>query len=504
MNATGSVSMASSGTVSSPRGHGLSDDARMLIDGQWVKARSGRSFDVRDPGTGDVVACVPEAGVEDLDDAVAAARSAFDEQRWTRLSPQQRAVVLWRVADLIESRIDEIADLESLELGNPLPQARLMIGEVVNLFRYYAGLADKVHGRTVDIGAAERRFQGYTLKEPIGAVGMIVPWNAPLIAATFKIAPALAAGCSFVIKPSEETPRSTLWLCRVLMEAGVPHGVANVVTGFGDPVGVRLAAHPELDLIAFTGSAENGRKVVHQAIGTLKKVQLELGGKSPQIVMADADIEAAIQGVATGVFWNSGQICTAGTRLYAHESVFDKLVTGVAEAAKRMRVGYRTDKGVDLGPVISQRQLDKVQWYVDSGISEGGELVSGGRRIGDRGYFFEPTVVAGVNNATTMIREEIFGPVLGAMRFSEVDEAVALANDTTYGLAASVWTRDVGTAHSVTRRLRAGRVGVNVHRAGGAQMTVGGYRQSGWGRESGLEGLDTYLDTKSVVTLIDR
>lgn len=480
------------------------EPVRMLIDGEWVSARSGRTFDVRDPGTGEVVAQAPEAGIEDVDDAVRAARSAFDEGRWTRLSPQQRGVVLWRVSDIIESRIDEITELESLDLGSPVPQVRLMIGEVVNLFRYYAGLADKVHGRTVDVGPAERRFQGYTLKEPIGAVGMIVPWNAPLIAATFKIAPALAAGCSFVIKPSEETPRSTLWLCQVLHEAGVPEGVANVVTGFGDPVGVRLANHPDLDLIGFTGSPENGRRVVQGAIPSLKKVQLELGGKSPQIVLADADLEAAIQGVAMGVFWNSGQICTAGTRLYAHESVFDELIDGIARAAQALKVGYRTEPGVDLGPVISQRQLDKVQSYVEGGVAEGGEVIAGGSRIGDRGYFFEPTVVTRVSNATTMVREEIFGPVLGAMSFSDLDEAVALANDTDYGLAASVWTRDVGSAHSVARRIRAGRVGVNVHRAGGAQMTVGGYRQSGWGRESGLEGIETYLETKSVITLIDR
>jgi acyl-CoA reductase-like NAD-dependent aldehyde dehydrogenase len=482
----------------------FTEPARMLIDGEWVPARSGKCFDVRDPGTGEVITQVAEAAAEDVDDAVRVARAAFDEGRWTRLSPQQRSVVLWRTADIVESRIEELADLESLNLGNPIPQARGMIGEVVNLFRYYAGLADKVHGRTVDVGPAERRFQGYTLKEPVGAVGMIVPWNAPLIAATFKIAPALAAGCSFVIKPSEETPLSTLQLVAILHEAGVPAGVSNVVTGFGDPVGAAIASHPDLDLVGFTGSPEVGRLVVHGAEGSLKKVQLELGGKSPQIVFPDADLEAAVQGVATGIFWNSGQICTAGTRLYAHESIFDELVEGVAGVGRSLRVGYRTDPDVDLGPLISQKQLERVQGYVDSGVAEGGRVVAGGRRIGDRGYFFEPTVVADVDNSTKMIREEIFGPVIGAMSFTDIDEAVALANNTNYGLAASVWTRDVGCAHAVAKKMRAGRVGINVHRAGGAQMTVGGYRQSGWGQESGMEGLDTYLQTKSVITLIDR
>jgi phenylacetaldehyde dehydrogenase len=333
-------------------------------------------------------------------------------------------------------------------------------------------------------------------------VAMIVPWNAPLISASKKLAPALAAGCSCVLKPADETPLTALWLAEILRDAGVPAGCLNVITGPGESVGAALAEHPDVDMVAFTGSTEVGRAIVHAATGNLKKLQLELGGKSPVIVMPDADLPKAIPGIAGAVFWNSGQVCAAGTRLFVHESVHDEVVAGVAAEGRRLRIGYGAEPGVDLGPLISQKQLDRVTAYVDGGRSQGAHVVSGGQRIGQDGYFFEPTVLTDVDQSMQVMREEIFGPVLGVMSFSDVDEAVELANDSSYGLASSVWTTSGSTGHAIARRLRAGRVGINVHRAGGAYMPAGGYRQSGWGRENGKEGLANYLEVKSVVSAL--
>ncbi|MCG3753940.1 aldehyde dehydrogenase [Amycolatopsis sp. Poz14] len=476
---------------------------RLLIDGAWTAAASGETFEVRDPGTGEVVAQVAHAAEADVDAAVAAARRAFEEKRWRSLSGAQRGVVLWRVSELITQHLEEFARLESLDVGIPVSQARLMMGEAANAFRYYAGWADKIDGRSVEIGSAAQRFQGYTLKEPVGVAGLIVAWNAPMVNIGMKLPAALAAGCACVLKPSEQAPLTSLALGRLLREAGLPDGVVNIVTGFA-PAGAALAGHEDVDKISFTGSVEVGRKILRAAEGNLKKVTLELGGKSPVLVLPDADLAGVFDGVAKGVFWNSGQICTSGTRLLVHRDVYDEVVQGVADAGRALRLGYGTDPDADLGPLISQQHLERVSGYVHSGVEEGATVVSGGRQVGDRGYFYEPTVVADARPDMRMIREEIFGPVIGAMSFEDVDEAIAVANGTSFGLAASVWSRDASRAHRIAREIKAGRVGINVHRAGGVQMPVGGYKQSGWGHENGPEGLDEYLETKSVISILDR
>jgi phenylacetaldehyde dehydrogenase len=470
----------------------------MVVDGRSVTVDDSR--EILDPGTGGVIAAVPEADVATVDAAVAAARRSFDDGTWHRRPAAERAVLLWRIADEIERRGDEIALVEALNQGGSHADAQnWLVPEVARVFRYYAGWVDKVAGRAATLHNGGREFHTYTAKKPAGVVALITPWNAPLMMAAWKVAPALAAGCSAVVKPAELTPLSTLLLAEICRDAGLPDGVLNVVTGAGATVGARLSEHPDVDKVAFTGSTAAGKQIVRAAMGNLKKVSLELGGKSPVLVFADADLDAAIEGAAGAIFTNAGQVCTAGSRLIVADEVHDEVVEGVARRAADLKLGYAFDPRSEMGPLISERQRQTVLGYVESGVRDGATLVSGGAAVGP-GFFVQPTVLADARPDMAAVREEIFGPVVAAMRFGSTAEAVALANATDYGLAASVWSRDVATAHSVADRLRAGRVGINVHGLADVTMPTGGFKQSGWGRELGPEGLDLFLETTSVFT----
>jgi len=469
----------------------------MLIDGEWVHAQSGQVIDVIDPGTEKVIGRVPRGSAEDVDCAVRAARAAFDTEKWISLPSPERARIIWKIADLIDEHTEGLARLESLNQGMPLASARGGMAVASRVFRYYAGWADKIGGRSMELASVERRFHAYTLREPIGVAALIVPWNFPLLMASWKVAPALAAGCVSILKPAEETPFTALWLGQICLEAGVPAGVMNVVTGYGEEVGAGLTAHSGVDKVAFTGSTEVGREIVHAAAGNLKKVTLELGGKSPVVILDDADLDAAIPGAAGAIFSNSGQVCTAGSRLFVHQRHYDAVVEGVSKIASNLRIGYATDPNVQMGPLISAKQRERVLGYIQSGVSEGAEIQVGGRAR-DRGYYVEPTVLVKARPSMRAVQEEIFGPVVAAMSYDDIDEIADRANDTSYGLAASVWTRDIRKAHRIARAIKAGRVGINVHGLADVAMPTGGYKESGWGRELGPEGLENFLETKSV------
>ena len=477
----------------------LKHSRKMLIAGQWVEAASGKTFDTYNPATGEVLAKVAEGDREDIDRAVKAARKAFDEGPWPDMLPAERARLLWKIGELIDEHHEELAELETLDNGKPLFFSRMVdVPTCAGHFRYMAGCATRIEGTTIPISMPGAKYFAYTVREPIGVVGQIIPWNFPLIMAALKLAPALAAGCTVVLKPAEQTPLTALRLGELLLEAGIPEGVVNIVPGYGETAGAALAAHPDVDKIAFTGSTEVGRLIVTAAAGNLKKVSLELGGKSPNIVFGDADLDCAIPGSANAIFFNQGEICAAGARLFVHKSIFDKVIGGVADIAKKMNIGPGLDPATKLGPLVSQEQLERVCGYLDSGKRDGAKAAVGGSKIAGPGYFVEPTILVDVRPEMKVVREEIFGPVVTAIPFSDPAEIVKSANDTRYGLASAVWTRDVSTAHKVAAKLRAGTVWVNCYNVFDAALPFGGYRQSGWGREQGHQALELYTETKTV------
>ena len=473
----------------------------MFINNQFVPAASGKTFPTYNPATGEVLAKVAEGDREDIDRAVKAARKAFEGSAWADMSASQRGRLMWKLADLLEARIEEFAQLESLDNGKPLAVARVAdVPLAVDLFRYMAGWATKIEGNTIPISAGTKRTQylAYTRREPVGVVGQIIPWNFPLLMAAWKLGPALATGCTVVLKPAEQTPLSALLLAELVAEAGFPEGVVNVVPGYGETAGAALAAHPDVDKVAFTGSTEVGKLIVQAAAGNLKKVSLELGGKSPNIIFDDADMRTTIAGAASAIFFNHGQCCCAGSRLYVEKDMFDQVVEGVADQAKKIKVGPGFEPDTSMGPLVSQEQLNRVCSYLESGFSEGAEAVVGGKKKEGSGYFVEPTVMVKTNPNMKVVREEIFGPVVVASPFSDIDQIVAEANNSEYGLAAGVWTKDISKAHRVANKLRAGTVWINCYNVFDAALPFGGYKQSGWGREMGHEALEMYTEVKTV------
>jgi phenylacetaldehyde dehydrogenase len=478
----------------------LTRQSGMLIDGELVQAASGKTFVVYDPATGATIAHVPEGDAADVDRAVAAARRAFDSGVWARIGPSGRGKLLWRIADLIEHNLEELAELESIDNGKPYAVARVAdLPLAVDIFRYMAGWATKITGSTLPL-SLPGEYLSYTVREPVGVVGQIIPWNFPLLMAAWKLAPALAAGCTIVLKAAEQTPLSALRLAELIQQADLPPGVVNILTGFGETAGAAIAAHPDVDKVAFTGSTEVGKLIVHAAAGNLKKVSLELGGKSPAIILPDADLDLAISGAANAIFFNHGQCCCAGSRLYAHKSVYDKVVSGVADIAGRIKVGPGLDPITEMGPLVSDEQFARVTSYIDDGRRSGARVAVGGDRVGNLGYFVAPTVLENTTPDMKVIREEIFGPVVCAQPFDDDGlEAIAKrANDTIYGLAASVWTNNAGMAHKLASRIRSGTVWINCHNVFDASLPFGGYKQSGWGREMGAEVFHNYTEVKAV------
>lgn len=477
---------------------------KLWIGNEWHDAASGETFADPNPATGEVLADVAAADEADVDRAVDAARSALASKEWGRINPHRRAEILWKLADLIEANADELAEIETRDNGKPIFESRQVdLPSVVENFRYYAGLADKIQGDTIPVSGP---FLNYTLREPVGVVGCIVPWNFPLSLAAWKVAPALACGNAVILKPAEQTPLSVLRLGELGAEAGLPPGALNVLPGFGETAGAALVRHPGVDVIAFTGSTEVGKVIMREAADTLKKVSLELGGKSPNIVFADADVEAAVRGAITGIFYGKGEVCAAGSRVLVERSIYDEFLEAFQARAERMTVGDPMGPKTRLGAIVSEAQLERVLGYIEAGRSEGARLVTGGERtnVDGKGNFVTATVFADVEPGMTIAREEIFGPVAAVMPFEDLDDAVAKANDTVYGLAAGIWTRDIGKAHRLASELQAGTVWINTYNQYDSASPFGGYKQSGFGRDLGYRSaLEKYTQVKSVWVAID-
>ncbi len=484
----------------------LSVPRPMLINGKWVQAKSGKVFDVTDPATEMHLATVAEGDAADIDEAVRAARNALDNGPWGRMTPSARGRIVHKIGDLILEHLDELAQLESLDNGKPFSVARVAdVPLAADIFHYMSGWSTKLEGKHIPISnlVSPGQYLSFTRLEPIGVVGQIIPWNFPLLMAAWKLAPALATGCTVVLKVAEETPLSGLRLGELLQEAGVPDGVVNIVPGFGETAGAALASHPGVSKVAFTGSTDVGRLIVQAASRDLRKVSLELGGKSPNIILDDADIEAAIAGSTAGIFFNHGQCCNAGSRLFVQEKVFDKVVSGIAANAAKIRLGVGLDPATEMGPMVSDIQHGRVKGYLKCGLEEGARAVTGGSAPDGKGYFVNPTVLVDTKPDMKVVREEIFGPVLVAMPFKEVDDKlIATANDTIYGLAAGVWSRDIAKANQLANALKAGSVWINCYHVFDAALPFGGYKQSGWGREMGQAVLSNYLEAKAVTSRI--
>ena len=469
---------------------------KLFIDGKWVDSVSGKTFDTLNPATEEVITCVAEGDKADIDLAVTAAREAFENGPWKKTDARDRSRILLEIVNLIEKNKDELALLETLDNGKPISETRNAdLPLAIDCLLYYAGWADKIHGETIPVRG---EFFNYTLREPVGVVGQIIPWNFPLLMAAWKIAPALACGNTVVLKPAEQTPLTALRLGEICQEAGLPDGVLNIVPGYGPTAGAALAEHMDVDKIAFTGEYTTGRIIMQAASKNLKRISLELGGKSPNIVFADSDIDSAVNGAITGIFLNQGEVCCAGSRLFLEKSIHDEFVDKLSNKAASMRVGDPEDAGTQMGAQVSKEQFDKILGYIDIGKQEGAELVTGGERCGERGYFIKPTIFDAVDNNMKIAKEEIFGPVVSAITFDDVSEVVRQSNLSIYGLAAAVWTRDIKKAHRLARELKAGTIWINTYNSFDAASPFGGFKQSGFGRELGVHALELYTQVKSV------